>query len=174
MRTPTIALDRDRLAEFCRRNSIRRLALFGSALREDFHDDSDLDLLVEFEPGTTPGLAFFGLQDDLSTMLGHTVDLNTSACLSPLFRDEVATPPRCFMRPNKDQIRLEHMRAATREAIDLSKARTVPTSTATGCSTSDSCDFWKSSARRRVASRPIVAPCIPKSLGPRSSACGTA
>lgn len=89
MRTPTIALDRDRLAEFCRRNSIRRLALFGSALREDFHDDSDLDLLVEFEPGTTPGLAFFGLQDDLSTMLGRTVDLNTSACLSPLFRDEV-------------------------------------------------------------------------------------
>lgn len=89
MSMPTIAIDRERLAEFCVRNAIRRLALFGSALRDDFHEASDLDLLVEFEPGRTPGLAFFVMQDDLTTLLGRRVDLNTPAFLSPSFRDEV-------------------------------------------------------------------------------------
>jgi uncharacterized protein len=77
------------IARFCRRNRIRRLALFGSVLRDDFGADSDVDVLVEFEPGHTPGFGFIDLQDQLTEMLGRTVDLNTPADLSPYFRDEV-------------------------------------------------------------------------------------
>ena len=79
----------DRLADFCRRNHIRRLSLFGSVLRDDFRPDSDVDVLVEFEPGHTPGLKFIALQDELSQLLGREVDLNTPAFLSTYFRDEV-------------------------------------------------------------------------------------
>ena len=79
----------DRLADFCRRNHIRRLSLFGSVLRDDFRPDSDVDVLVEFEPGHTPGLKFIALQDELSQLLGRDVDLNTPAFLSAYFRDEV-------------------------------------------------------------------------------------
>ena len=84
-----IDVSREAIATFCRRNHIRRLALFGSVLRADFGPDSDVDVLVEFEPGHTPGLAFFAMQDELSDLLGRKVDLNTPACLSPYFRDEV-------------------------------------------------------------------------------------
>lgn len=58
-------------------------------LRDDFRADSDVDVLVEFEPGKTPGLAFFGLGIELSEMLGRRVDLNTPACLGRYYRDEV-------------------------------------------------------------------------------------
>jgi len=80
---------KDKIAEFCRRNRIRRLALFGSSLRDDFRPDSDVDVLVEFEPGARVGLAFITMQDELSELLGRKVDLNTPACLSPYFRKEV-------------------------------------------------------------------------------------
>ena len=66
-----------KIAEFCRRHHIRRLALFGSVLRDDFTPDSDVDILVEFEPGRTPGLEFFTIQDKLSDVLGRRVDLYT-------------------------------------------------------------------------------------------------
>ena len=79
----------ERIAEFCRRHHIRRLALFGSVLRDDFTADSDLDVLVEFEEGHTPGLAFFGMQEELSEILGREVDLNTPGFLSRYFRDAV-------------------------------------------------------------------------------------
>lgn len=79
----------DVISDFCRRHHIRRLALFGSVLRDDFTPDSDLDILVEFEEGHTPGLAFFGMQEELSELLGRNVDLNTPAFLSRYFRDEV-------------------------------------------------------------------------------------
>ena len=84
-----LELPKDKIAEFCRRHHIRKLALFGSALREDFRPDSDLDLLVEFDPEHTPGLAFFGMEQELSEMLGRKVDLNTPQFLSPYFRDRV-------------------------------------------------------------------------------------
>ncbi len=84
-----VGTDKARIAEFCRRNHIRRLALFGSALRDDFGPDSDVDVLVEFEPGHTPGLEFFSMQDELSGILGRPVDLNTPGFLSPYFRDKV-------------------------------------------------------------------------------------
>ena len=78
-----------KLAEFCRRHHIRRLAFFGSILRDDFRPESDIDVLVEFEPGHTPGLAFFAMQRQLSDLLGRRVDLNTPQCLSVYYRDEV-------------------------------------------------------------------------------------
>lgn len=84
-----IRIPQQALAEFCRRHGIRRLALFGSVLRDDFTPESDVDVLVEFEPGRTPGFAFFGLQDDLSNMLGRRVDLKTPQCLSKYFVNEV-------------------------------------------------------------------------------------
>lgn len=84
-----IAVDRERLAEFCRRNHIRRLAFFGSVLRDDFRPDSDADVLVEFEPGRTPGLAFFGMEEELEQLLGRPVDLNTPGWLSEELRARV-------------------------------------------------------------------------------------
>ena len=84
-----VVFDQARLAEFCRRNHIRRLAVFGSALREDFGADSDVDVLVEFEPGRTPGLAFFSMQDELSRLFRRTADLHTPSSLSRYFRDQV-------------------------------------------------------------------------------------
>ena len=88
-RQARIAIDSGLLADFCRRHHIRRLALFGSVLREDFGPQSDVDVLVEFEPGHVPGLAFFSLEQELAHLLGRKVDLNTPGFLSPYFRDEV-------------------------------------------------------------------------------------
>ena len=84
-----IEVPREQIVDFCRRHRVRRLALFGSVLRDDFTPDSDVDVLVEFEPGQTPGLAFFGMQDELSGILGRRVDLNTPNELSKYFKDEV-------------------------------------------------------------------------------------
>ena len=84
-----IEVPKETLADFCRRNHIRRLAFFGSVLRDDFTPESDVDVLVEFEPGHVPGLAFITMQDELSDLFGRNVDLNTPACLSPYFRKEV-------------------------------------------------------------------------------------
>jgi predicted nucleotidyltransferase len=87
--SPKVAVDRSTIAAFCRRHHIRKLALFGSVLRDDFRPDSDVDVLVEFEPGHVPGLAFFAMQRELSEILGRKVDLNTPQCLSRYYRDEV-------------------------------------------------------------------------------------
>lgn len=89
MGSARIAVPKDKVSDFCRRHHIRKLALFGSVLRDDFRSDSDIDVLVEFEPGCTPGLAFFGMEIELSEMLGRKVDLNTAGFLSPHFRDRV-------------------------------------------------------------------------------------
>jgi predicted nucleotidyltransferase len=87
--SPHIRIDDRDLAGFCRKNHVRRLAFFGSVLRGDFRPDSDIDILIEFEAGHVPGLAFFTLQDELGGMLGRRVDLHTPASLSPYFRDQV-------------------------------------------------------------------------------------
>jgi predicted nucleotidyltransferase len=84
-----IKFDRERLADFCRRNHIRKLSVFGSALRHDFQPHSDVDVLVEFEPNRAPGLRFFTLENELSTLMGQKVDLNTPDFLSPYFRQSV-------------------------------------------------------------------------------------
>ncbi len=84
-----IKIPREEIARFCRRNKIRRLALFGSVLRDDFTPESDVDVLVEFEPGERVGLRFFALEQELSELLGRKVDLNTPGFLSKDFREEV-------------------------------------------------------------------------------------
>ena len=84
-----LSIPRDEITQFCRRHHIRRLSLFGSVLTEDFRPDSDIDVLVEFEPGHTPGLAFFAMEEELSDILGRKVDLNTPKFLSRYFRDRV-------------------------------------------------------------------------------------
>jgi hypothetical protein len=84
-----IAIPQEQVESFCQRHHIRRLCLFGSVLRGDFRPDSDVDVLVEFAPGFVPGLAFFGMEEELSAILGRKVDLNTPGFLSSYFRDEV-------------------------------------------------------------------------------------
>lgn len=84
-----IPVPREALAGLCRRHGIRRLAVFGSALRDDFSANSDLDLLVEFEAGERVGLRFFKIEQELSEILGRHVDLNTAGFLSPYFVDQV-------------------------------------------------------------------------------------
>lgn len=85
-----IRVPKKELAEFCRRNQIRRLSLFGSVLREDFGPDSDVDVLVEFEPEARVGLfALARMEMELSELLDHRVDLNTPGFLSRYFRDQV-------------------------------------------------------------------------------------
>jgi uncharacterized protein len=86
---PRISLHKERIAEFCREHHIKKLAIFGSVLRPDFRVDSDIDVLVEFDPDHIPGLAFFAMQDELSKILDRRVDLNTPQCLSRYFRDKV-------------------------------------------------------------------------------------
>jgi len=86
-----IDVPKDRIADFCRRHHIQKLSLFGSVLRDDFGPDSDVDVLVEFEPGKAPGLIrLAGMELELSQMLGgRKVDMNTPQCLSRYFRDRV-------------------------------------------------------------------------------------
>jgi hypothetical protein len=82
-------IPKDELAQFCRKYHISKLSLFGSALTEDFGPDSDIDVLVEFEPGFTPGLSFFRMESELSALFGRKVDLNTEQFLSRYFRQDV-------------------------------------------------------------------------------------
>lgn len=86
-----IILPKEQIGDFCRRRHIRRLAVFGSALRSDFNESSDIDILVEFEPEHIPGL--FGMahmERELSALLGgRKVDLRTPEDLSRYFRQEV-------------------------------------------------------------------------------------
>ena len=83
-------MPRQQLAEFCRRNHVRKLSLFGSALRGQLQPDSDIDLLVEFEPDRTPGLfTIVRMEMELSEVLGRKVDVRTAEDLSQYFRDEV-------------------------------------------------------------------------------------
>jgi predicted nucleotidyltransferase len=83
-------MPRDKLTEFCKRNYIRKLSLFGSALGGQLKPDSDIDLLVEFEQGHTPGLfTIIRMEMELTEVLGRKVDLRTPGDLSRYFRDEV-------------------------------------------------------------------------------------
>ena len=79
----------EKIAEFCPRHNIRRLGLFGSVLRDDFNEDSDIDMLVEFEPGVAVGLNFFSIERELSLLLGRKVDLNTPGFLGKYVRDQI-------------------------------------------------------------------------------------
>jgi len=84
------SIPREVIAEFCQRNHIRKLSLFGSVLRDDFRPDSDIDILVEFEPNAKISLFDMGgMQMELSEMLGREVGFLTKEFISPRFRQKV-------------------------------------------------------------------------------------
>lgn len=88
-------IPKDKLADFCKRNHIRKLSVFGSAVCEQLTPDSDIDLLVEFEEDQTPGLfSIVRMEMELAEMLGRKVDLRTPEDLSRYFRDEVVKNAR--------------------------------------------------------------------------------
>ncbi len=90
-----IDIPRDAVADFCRRYRIRRLALYGSILRDDFGPESDIDVLVEFEPGARVGMIrLAGMEIELGELLGRKVDMNTPGFLSPYYRDRVLAEAR--------------------------------------------------------------------------------
>jgi predicted nucleotidyltransferase len=85
-----INIPKEKIADFCKQNHIRRLYLFGSVLRGDFGPGSDIDVLVEFEPGTRVGLIrLSGLEIELGDIIGRKVDLNTPGFLSKYYRDKI-------------------------------------------------------------------------------------
>ncbi len=95
-----LTIPREQISAFCQRRGVRRLALFGSVLRDDFTADSDVDMLVEFEAGVRVGLIrLAGMELELGGIVGRKVDLNTPRCLSPHFRDRVlAEAESCYER----------------------------------------------------------------------------
>jgi predicted nucleotidyltransferase len=85
-----IQVPQNQIAAFCQKHHIRKLSLFGSALRDDFTSDSDIDVLVEFEPGFVPGfISLSQMEIELSNILERQVDLRTPAELSRYFRQKV-------------------------------------------------------------------------------------
>lgn len=90
MKGTRIKIRAQTLARFCRRMGIKRLALFGSVLTDDFRPESDIDVLVEFKPGRTPGfLGLAKMERELSELLGRKADIRTPQDLSRYFRDDV-------------------------------------------------------------------------------------
>ena len=90
--SPQISIDRDAVSAFCRHHCIKRLALFGSVLRDDFSPDSDVDVLVEFQPGHVPGLDFVSMEREFSRLLqGRRVDMVTPKFLNARIRDQILT-----------------------------------------------------------------------------------
>ena len=85
-----VHVPREELAEFCRRNHIRKLSLYGSVLRDDFRPDSDIDVLVEFEPGHVVGYAIIDMEAELSRMFGgHQADIVSAKFLNRRLRDRI-------------------------------------------------------------------------------------
>jgi len=90
MAREALIIPREKLAEFCRRRHIVRLSLFGSALGDDFGADSDVDMLVEFAPGHTPGLEIVDIEEELSELLGgRKVDLVNPKYLNRRLKDRI-------------------------------------------------------------------------------------
>jgi predicted nucleotidyltransferase len=90
MGRPNIDLADKKITEFCKRNHIRKLSVFGSYLREDMRADSDIDILVEFDPDRIPGLIRLArMENELSSILGCKADMRTAENLSRYFRQEV-------------------------------------------------------------------------------------
>jgi predicted nucleotidyltransferase len=84
-----LPIDSQQLADFCRRHHIRKLALFGSVLRDDFGPESDVDVLYEFEPGQAPGWDIESVEAELSQLIGRKIDLVPMKYLNPRFRERI-------------------------------------------------------------------------------------
>ena len=91
MEKPRISIPHERIAEFCRKHRIARLSFFGSVTRKDFGPDSDVDVLIEFQPSTHIGLGFFGLAAELEAILGRKVDLITPGFLGPEALEKISS-----------------------------------------------------------------------------------
>jgi hypothetical protein len=89
-KTARLRVSRSALSDFCRTHHIRKLALFGSVLREDFRPDSDVDVLVEFEEGHVPGFAYAAIERELTALFGRKVDLRTLEDFDPASRAHLA------------------------------------------------------------------------------------
>ncbi len=90
-----VDVPKEAIESFCRKHHVKKLALFGSVLRDDFGPESDVDVLVEFEPGQTPGLEFFDMQEELSALFGRKVELVSAAGLrNPFRRHEILSTQR--------------------------------------------------------------------------------
>jgi hypothetical protein len=87
--SPRLVIDRQGVSAFCQRHHIKRLALFGSALRDDFDNESDIDVLVEFQPGHVPGFEFVSIESELSGLLQGRVDLVTPKFLNARIRERI-------------------------------------------------------------------------------------
>jgi hypothetical protein len=85
----TIRIDKEKIGEICRRYHIQKLSLFGSVLRDDFGPDSDVDVLVQYQPGQTVGFEVFDIEKELSGLFGREVDLVTEKYLNPRLRERV-------------------------------------------------------------------------------------
>ena len=100
MKLMTPNVNRTEISSFCKTHHIRKLSLFGSILRQDFDNDSDVDVLIEFEPNHTPGLIrLAAMERELSHLFGRKVDLRTAKDLSPYFRDQVLASARIEYAP---------------------------------------------------------------------------
>ena len=88
---PKLKIPKHELAQFCRKYGIRKLAIYGSVLRDDFGPQSDVDVLVEFQPGRTIGLRIIDMEAELSRLLGgkHKADIVSAKYLNPRLRDNI-------------------------------------------------------------------------------------
>ena len=106
-----ITASRDEVADFCQRWQIAELSLFGSVLRDDFNQESDIDVLISFKPGTILGLEFVSMADEMETLLGRPVDVLTRPALkrSPNFirRKEILGSARTIYAADTDSGTLE-------------------------------------------------------------------
>jgi predicted nucleotidyltransferase len=84
-----LVISKNEIAQFCHKHHIRQLSVFGSALKDDFSNDRNVDILVEFQEDHVPGFAFFDMELELSQIIGRKVDLNTPNFLSRYFRDSI-------------------------------------------------------------------------------------
>jgi len=89
MQTMQIDVAQDRLDDFCQCHHITRMAFYGSVLRDDFHADSDVDVLIAFDPDHVPGWEMIGMMDELQHLLGREVDVTTFDAIHPLLRDKI-------------------------------------------------------------------------------------
>lgn len=119
-----VAIPKEKLEHFCKKHHIHKLSVFGSVLRDDFRSDSDVDMLVEFEPDHIPGLIrLAGMECELSEILGRKVDIRTAQDLSRYFRRMCLTLRRSSMRKD-DAVRLRHMLDAAKEAVSFAQNKT--------------------------------------------------
>ena len=90
MASPRIAVDSEAVADFCRRHHVKRLGFFGSVLRDDFRPDSDVDVLIEFEAGHTPGWEIIDIEEEFGRLLGgRKVDMVNPKFLNRRLRDRI-------------------------------------------------------------------------------------